>query len=114
MHLAGHFAVGFGLFHGFAFVVLLSALADSQKHFGSTSLEVHLQRDQSQALLLRLSGEPLNLATVEEQFPRAARLVVRTTMPSATAVTHAGCKVRAPSMSTRQTRHEPGLATPSR
>ncbi len=57
-------------------IVGLSSAPDPDEHFHATVLEVHLERDEGQALLKSLGGKRANLAAVEEEFPPPLRLVV--------------------------------------
>jgi len=66
----------FGLLHGLALVVLFAAPADPQQDLGSASLEVDPKRNQGQSLLVGLAGEAADLAAMQEQLSRPARIMV--------------------------------------
>lgn len=63
-------AAGLGLFHGLAFVVPLLPSAEAQEQLGPAPLEIHLKRDERQALFGRFGGKSLDFAAMEKQLPR--------------------------------------------
>src|SRR4051794_36662086 len=70
-------AVGVALGNVAALVALLLAAADGELELRAAVLEVEPRRDDSQPLLLDLTDEGLDLASVEQQLAVAAGLVVR-------------------------------------
>jgi hypothetical protein len=68
--------MGLGLFHGLAFVVLLLSLAESHQDFGPAPREIHLQGYQGKSFLAGLIGESSDFTAMQQQFSRAAWIVV--------------------------------------
>jgi len=70
------FAVGLALALSLAFVVELLALCNSYLQFYASILQVHLCGNESEALLLDLTGELVYFGPVQQQLPRARRFVI--------------------------------------
>src|SRR3954463_10690857 len=72
-----HLAVGVAAGEVLALVVGPLAAGEGQLDLDLPGGEVERERDERQPALLRLADEPLDLRLVQEQLPRAPRLVVR-------------------------------------
>ena len=76
-NLAVHFARGSALLQILPLVVRFLSLADTELDFHARILPVHAQGDERVPLDLRQSEEPMDLLFVQEQAPKALRLVLR-------------------------------------
>src|ERR1041384_6022944 len=71
---APHLAVGDPALDVFAAVMGLLSLPERERHFGASTIEVHLERNQSESLLLDPADQALDFPAMHQQLARADRL----------------------------------------
>lgn len=64
------------LFEFLAFVVQLSAFAQSEQYLGPAEFEIHFERNQSEPFFKGAACEAFDLAAMDEQFSRPFRFVI--------------------------------------